>query len=83
MPPIGWSDRRPGRVERALVEVDAAIGLVQRGTAQVVLVSGVGCLDELIDDAREHARLAHVRLEVAPGAGDGGPIHLVVGPRDA
>jgi hypothetical protein len=82
VPPVAWSvTRLPTYDERALAEIDTAIALVQRGTAQIVLVSGIRRVETLTDEARTRANEAHVHLDIVPGPDDGA-VHLVIGPRE-
>lgn len=81
MPPADQVTRVPTYDERSMAEIDAAIELVLRGTAQVVLVSGIRRVETMGDEARAHARMAGVHLDVIAGPEDG-TVHLVVGPRE-
>jgi hypothetical protein len=66
-------------VERALVEVDAAVALVVQGVALRVTVSGLPAADDVAAAAAARAQVAGVAFRVRRDTREA--VTLVVGPR--
>jgi hypothetical protein len=66
--------------ERALIEIDAAIALVTRGTAIRIALAGLAITDAVGSVAAAHAQAAGVRLHVERRGGGRAATSMIVGP---